>query len=270
VLKRLVGTVTAVVMASTLPVSASSREATWSLSAPGNRASELTLTSAVEFALDDAIIDIGTGRRNISSVLSLTGSYGGIVIRDRRGQVRVGVARLMAVPGLVLWGTHDGKDRQILEPGRYTVTTFADRTLTAHLPLRSRSSLTLRTTAPARETVAYRTDTGLVSNAGPWTDLEVSLRLTPRANYFVLGYTTSPLPLGDVSSLCITDPSDHTCSQSKHAYTGPTVIIGQDTYEGSALTSPDAGWLPAGNYVARYLEAHTPTSGHYLLTVTLP
>ncbi len=267
-MKRLTLLLIVALLTPTASARGSAPETTWTASASQPRNGSVTITRPVTFKLEQLDIEIQQGRRPIESLIAISGRYGGLIIRDSRGMVRVGVMRYRTAPNLIRWGTTDDDYRQILAPGHYTVTLFTDKQMTIRLPVTGGGSRQLATPSRARVQLADITDPDATHAMLPAASLQSGLRIGPRSSYVVLAATTASISTpAAVDTLCLNRPANHACLNAAQMSAGSVGGLGTDSSSWSALF----GWpglIPAGNYDARFVRAEAAVStGHALFTV---
>lgn len=244
------------------------REASWTATATSQPSSGIvTITAPATFKLEQLDIEIQQGRRPIESLIAISGRYGGLIIRDRMGLVRVGVMRYRTAPNLIRWGTTDDDYRQILAPGRYTVTLFTDKHMTIRLPVTGGGSRALSTPSRARVQLADVPDSDATHAMLPAASLQSAVRVGPRSSYVVLAATTASISTpAAADTLCLNRPANHACLDAAHMSAGSVGGLGTDASTWSALFG-GPGIIPAGNYDARFVRAEAAVStGHFLFT----
>ena len=247
------------------PSGAATPDQSWTLTATGSRSAPLQLSATVELRLTESVDEIAEGRRTIDSVVRMDGRYGGMVIRTPSGAVVAGVLRHRDAATLTVWGQYDDASRQILAPGRYTVTVFGDRTTRVMLATASGVRRTIVARNPAKVTVTGARDSDDLHRTLPAADLIAPITIRPSSAYVVLASFAGPTPATGAATLCINPPSSAGCTDYEHMRAGGTGCgVCVDRAEDWALMAPP-GVIPSGRYVARFTVAEAGLHDHHSL-----
>jgi hypothetical protein len=246
------------------------RQTTWTVTAIQPSSGTFTLSTPVEFRVEQLNFDIENRRRTLDSIIATSGRFGGLMVQDSRGLVRLGLLRYRGFPQLIGWGTSDDDWRQILPAGRYTLTVFGDRRTTIHLPMVGGGSRSLPATRRAHLQLADTTDPDLLRASVPATSLQSArVRIGPHSNYVVLANSTVWLNPAAAEVVCLNESSNVACLGAARMSAGPAGGIGQDWSESSAIFG-QPGDIPPGTYDARYQRASAEiTATHSLFVAVL-
>lgn len=241
---------------------------TWSLSAAGNADATVRISKPLTLQLDESINDLVAERAPIDGIVTKAGLYGGAIIRDRRGDVRAALVRFAKDEAIVVWGSHDDQNRQVLEPGTYRITVLGDRETKVGLRVAGTAPRPVRATARATVRAAYSTDASSLDGQLPVASFVQDLKVGPKTTWAAIGAFTGPLAGVDVYDMCVADPDGVECLNAPAWNPGNGGAVGSERGYYTALFGYPSFGVAPGQYEVRLREVSAGLStAHGLFTI---
>ena len=249
--------------------SSASGPTTWTISAAASATGTFRLTRSLHLDIQASINDIGFGDFSIDDVVSMSGRYGGVVIRDSHDEVRVGVLRYAELGTIVLWGQFNDANDQILEPGRYSVTVLGNRATSVKLRVQGAAPAPVFASAPALVVVHEISDAGSLQGQVPVAAQTLPLSVTARSTYVALGVFQGPLSGVDYKVICLKKPVPApVCTPADRAATVVGLNVGSSRESAAGLIGIQNQTIPGTYQVIWNVAPAGLSARHALLTLT--